>query len=177
MKHIKLGDLNVSRIGLGAMGMSAAYTGAGTDDPESIRTIHRALELGVTFLDTAESYGPFVNEGRRQRRRDSAGRRRAGRMWPWRRAGSGNRRVRGDAAARRISGDPAKALADGRALDKYRDIIFFPRHRRGGPHPAVQPPQLPRLGDVPPGQALMNSSRSALMVSAWVVGMPCGKPR
>src|SRR5690349_9643437 len=44
------------------MGMSAAYTGAGTDDPESIRTIHRALELGVTFLDTAESYGPFVNE-------------------------------------------------------------------------------------------------------------------
>src|ERR1700757_1247246 len=35
----------------------------------------------------------------------------------------------------------------------------------------------PRLGDVPPGQALMNSSRSALMVSAWVVGMPCGKPR
>ena len=35
---------------------------------------------------------------------------------------------------------------------------------------------VPRLGDVPPGQALMNSSRSALMVSAWVVGMPCGKP-
>jgi aryl-alcohol dehydrogenase-like predicted oxidoreductase len=62
MKHIKLGDLNVSRIGLGAMGMSAAYTGAGTDDAESIRTIHRALELGVTFLDTAETYGPFVNE-------------------------------------------------------------------------------------------------------------------
>ena len=62
MKHIKLGDLNVSRIGLGAMGMSAAYTGAGTDDAESIRTIHRALELGVTLLDTAEIYGPFMNE-------------------------------------------------------------------------------------------------------------------
>src|SRR5690349_14482841 len=62
MKHIKLGDLNVSRIGLGAMGMSAAYTGAGTDDAESIHTIHRALELGVTFLGTAETYGPFVNE-------------------------------------------------------------------------------------------------------------------
>src|SRR6201989_2541414 len=62
MKHIKLGDLNVSRIGLGAMGVSAAYTAGGTDDPESIRTIRRALELGVTFLDTAETYGPFVNE-------------------------------------------------------------------------------------------------------------------
>ena len=62
MKHIKLGDLDVSRIGLGAMGMSAAYTGAGTDDAESVRAIHRALDLGVTFIDTAETYGPFTNE-------------------------------------------------------------------------------------------------------------------
>jgi len=62
MKHVKLGDLDVSRIGLGAMGMSAAYTGAGTDDAGSIRAIRRALDLGVTFLDTAESYGPFTNE-------------------------------------------------------------------------------------------------------------------
>ncbi len=62
MKHIELGDLDVSRIGLGAMGMSAAYTGAGTDDAGSIRTIHRALDLGVRFLDTAETYGPFANE-------------------------------------------------------------------------------------------------------------------
>jgi aryl-alcohol dehydrogenase-like predicted oxidoreductase len=62
MKYIKLGSLNVSRIGLGAMGMSGAYTGAGTDDAESIRTIHRALDLGVTFIDTAETYGPFTNE-------------------------------------------------------------------------------------------------------------------
>jgi aryl-alcohol dehydrogenase-like predicted oxidoreductase len=62
VKHVKLGDLEVSRVGLGAMGMSAAYTGAGTDDSESIRTIHRALELGVTLLDTAETYGPFTNE-------------------------------------------------------------------------------------------------------------------
>jgi aryl-alcohol dehydrogenase-like predicted oxidoreductase len=52
----------VSRIGLGAMGMSAAYTGAGTDDAQSIRTVHRALELGVTLIDTAETYGPFTNE-------------------------------------------------------------------------------------------------------------------
>jgi aryl-alcohol dehydrogenase-like predicted oxidoreductase len=44
------------------MGMSVAYTGAGSDDAESIRTIHRALELGVTLLDTAEIYGPFTNE-------------------------------------------------------------------------------------------------------------------
>ena len=62
MKHIKLRDLDVSHIGLGAMGMSFGYTGAGSDDAESIRTIHRALELGVTFIDTAEIYGPYTNE-------------------------------------------------------------------------------------------------------------------
>jgi aryl-alcohol dehydrogenase-like predicted oxidoreductase len=62
MKHIRLGTLDVGRIGLGGMGMSTAYTGAGEDDAESIRTIHRALDLGVTLLDTAEIYGPFTNE-------------------------------------------------------------------------------------------------------------------
>ncbi|HYB29591.1 MAG TPA: aldo/keto reductase [Solirubrobacteraceae bacterium] len=62
MKHIKLGTLEVSRIGLGAMGMSAAYTGAGMDDAESVRTIHRALDLGVNLIDTAEVYGPYTNE-------------------------------------------------------------------------------------------------------------------
>src|SRR4051812_5639564 len=62
MKTAKLGELEVGRIGLGAMGMSMAYTGAGSDDDESIRTIHRALDLGVTLLDTAEVYGPYVNE-------------------------------------------------------------------------------------------------------------------
>jgi aryl-alcohol dehydrogenase-like predicted oxidoreductase len=62
MEHIGLRELDVSRIGLGAMGMSAAYTGAGSDDAGSIRTIHRALDLGVTLLDTAEIYGPFTNE-------------------------------------------------------------------------------------------------------------------
>jgi aryl-alcohol dehydrogenase-like predicted oxidoreductase len=62
VKHIKLRDLDVSRIGLGAMGMSFGYTGAGSDDAESIRTIHRALDLGVTLIDTAEIYGPFTNE-------------------------------------------------------------------------------------------------------------------
>jgi aryl-alcohol dehydrogenase-like predicted oxidoreductase len=62
MKHVSLGGLDVSRLGLGCMGMSAYYAGAGTDDNESIRTIHRALDLGITFLDTAEIYGPYLNE-------------------------------------------------------------------------------------------------------------------
>lgn len=62
MQVTSLGGLEVSRIGLGVMGMSAFYTGAGQADAESIRTIHRALDLGVTHLDTAEVYGPYVNE-------------------------------------------------------------------------------------------------------------------
>jgi aryl-alcohol dehydrogenase-like predicted oxidoreductase len=63
MKHVKLGGLDVSRIGLGAMTMAGTYTtGGGLDDAESIRTIHRALDLGVTHIDTAEIYGPFHSE-------------------------------------------------------------------------------------------------------------------
>jgi aryl-alcohol dehydrogenase-like predicted oxidoreductase len=62
MQYVRLGDLDASRIGLGAMGMSFAHTGAGRDDEESVRTIHRALDLGVTFIDTAEVYGPYTNE-------------------------------------------------------------------------------------------------------------------
>jgi aryl-alcohol dehydrogenase-like predicted oxidoreductase len=63
MKHVCLGGLDVSRIGLGAMTMAGIYTtGAGLDDDESIRTIHRALDLGVTHIDTAEIYGPFHSE-------------------------------------------------------------------------------------------------------------------
>jgi aryl-alcohol dehydrogenase-like predicted oxidoreductase len=63
MQKRNLGDLEVSALGLGCMGMSQSYgTAEERDDRESVATIHRALELGVTFFDTAEVYGPFTNE-------------------------------------------------------------------------------------------------------------------
>ena len=60
MKTRKLGSLEVSAQGLGCMGMSEFYGTA--DEDEAIATIHRALELGISFLDTADMYGPFTNE-------------------------------------------------------------------------------------------------------------------
>ncbi|PDT28860.1 aldo/keto reductase [Rhizobium sp. L9] len=61
MKTRKLGnDLTVSAVGLGCMGMSFAY--GASDEAESVKTLHRAVDLGVTFFDTAEVYGPFTNE-------------------------------------------------------------------------------------------------------------------
>src|SRR6201994_4780748 len=62
MKQVRLGGVDVARIGFGAMGMSAYYTGSREDDEQSVRTIHRAIDLGVTLIDTAEVYGPYVNE-------------------------------------------------------------------------------------------------------------------
>jgi aryl-alcohol dehydrogenase-like predicted oxidoreductase len=60
MKRRRLGALEVSAIGLGCMGMSQAYGPA--DEAESIATLHRAIDLGITFFDTAEVYGPYENE-------------------------------------------------------------------------------------------------------------------
>lgn len=59
-QHLLGDDLVVSSIGLGAMGMNAFY--GPSDEQESIATLQRAVDLGVTFIDTAEAYGPFTNE-------------------------------------------------------------------------------------------------------------------
>jgi aryl-alcohol dehydrogenase-like predicted oxidoreductase len=60
MEKRRLGELEVSALGLGCMGMSDFY--GGRDDAESVATLHRALDLGCTFLDTADMYGPYTNE-------------------------------------------------------------------------------------------------------------------
>src|SRR5947209_8901300 len=62
MQRRRLGGqgLEVSALGLGCMGMSEFYSGR--DEAEAVATIHRALELGIDFLDTADMYGPFTNE-------------------------------------------------------------------------------------------------------------------
>jgi aryl-alcohol dehydrogenase-like predicted oxidoreductase len=63
MRRRALGELEVSAIGLGCMGMSDFYgTAAERDEDDAIAAIHRALDLGVDFLDTADMYGPFTNE-------------------------------------------------------------------------------------------------------------------
>jgi aryl-alcohol dehydrogenase-like predicted oxidoreductase len=60
MNQRKLAHLEVSALGLGCMGMSAYYGSA--DEDEAVATIHRALELGIDFIDTAQNYGPLTNE-------------------------------------------------------------------------------------------------------------------
>lgn len=59
-RKLGLAGLEVSALGLGCMGMSEFY--GGRDEAEAVATIHRAIDLGVTFLDTADMYGPFTNE-------------------------------------------------------------------------------------------------------------------
>ncbi|WP_148653668.1 aldo/keto reductase, partial [Klebsiella pneumoniae] len=59
-RYLGKNKLQVSALGLGCMGMSFAYGGA--EESQAINTIHAAVDLGITFLDTAEVYGPFDNE-------------------------------------------------------------------------------------------------------------------
>src|SRR5512142_3369278 len=61
MQKRKLGSLEVSALGLGCMSMSSGY-GPAADKQQMISLIRRAVDLGITFFDTAESYGPFTNE-------------------------------------------------------------------------------------------------------------------
>jgi aryl-alcohol dehydrogenase-like predicted oxidoreductase len=61
-RQLGTSGLTVSALGLGCMGMSWVYSATERDDAESVRVIHRAIELGVTLFDTADLYGPFVNE-------------------------------------------------------------------------------------------------------------------
>ena len=64
MEKIKLGktDIEVSRLGLGCMGMSAFYSPSSMSEEESLATIKAALDKGINFFDTADMYGPHTNE-------------------------------------------------------------------------------------------------------------------
>ncbi len=95
------GELTVSRLGLGCMGMSAFYSGSGQNEDEAIRTIHRAIDLGVTLFDTAEMYGPYTNE-------TLLGKALAGR-WDEAKIATkfGINLVEGDPTARALDGSPA----------------------------------------------------------------------
>ncbi|MDT0318810.1 aldo/keto reductase [Streptomyces millisiae] len=63
MRLVTLGELEVSALGLGAMGLTEYAPGGAEDEAEAVRAVHRALDLGVNHIDTAEVYGPYDNEG------------------------------------------------------------------------------------------------------------------
>ena len=131
MKHISIGGLDVSRIGLGAMSMSGYYNIGEGSDSESIRAIHRALDLGVTHIDTAEIYGPYHNE-----ELVAEPSRVGGTRWCWRRSSVLShfwwwpRRSR--QAAPRISGSRSRAPEAVRH-PLYRPVLPTPR-RSGDTH-------------------------------------------
>ena len=132
MKDAKLGDLTVARIGLGAMGMSHGYTGAGTDDAESIRTIHRALDLGVTLHRHRRDLRPL-----RQR-----GTCRPGTQGPPRRRGAGHQ-IRSGLSRRGRSMEPGQQ--PGQRPRRGRGFAAAARHR---PHRPVLPtPRRPQHPD------------------------------
>ena len=157
MQQRKLGSHGpvVSALGLGCMGMSDFYS-TGADRREAIATLHRALELGVTLLDTADMYGPHTNEELVGKRSRASGNRCS---WPPSSASCAIRRIlrrAASAAGPSISGAPSRQPAAlGRGGD--RSLLSAPgrsagadrgrRRHDGGSDPRRQdPPYRPERG-------------------------------